>query len=96
MAIARQAERVFPQAPRYPLAAVAAAVLVTAILAFFAIDPLMPQQPSVVSSGANPALVDAEGRWELQHKLQSGDVDPLTKAQREWERQRLQLGGAFR
>ena len=95
MAIARQAERVFPQVSRFPLAAVAAAVLVTAILALFAIDSLGPLQLSVGNPGVNPALLDAEGRWELQHKLQSGDVDPLTRAQREWERQRLQLGAAL-
>jgi hypothetical protein len=92
MAQATQAERALPQVPNYPLAAVGAilaAILVATTLAFAAIDPFGLRGPSV-ESAVNPALRDAEARWELRHKLQSGDVDPLTQAQREWERQRRQ------
>lgn len=92
MAQARPAERAFPQAPNYPLAAVGAvlaAILIAATLAFAAIDPFGPQGPTV-DSPVNPAVLDSGAQWELQRRLQSGDVDPLTEAQREWERQRRQ------
>lgn len=98
MAHARQAERSIPQAPTFSiaaLAAAAAAVLVAAILAFSAIDPFGLPQPLVEGPNVDPVLRQAEARWELHRKLQSGDLDPLTQAQREWQRQRLQLGAAF-
>ena len=98
MAHARQAERSIPQVPNFSiaaLAAAAAAVLVAAIIAFSATDPLGLLQPSVAGPNVDPALREAGARWELQRKLQSGDLDPLTQAQREWERQRRQLGAAF-
>ena len=98
MAHARPAERILPQAPSFPLAAVAAAIaaiLVTGILAFGAIDPFGMRGPSVEGPNVDPVLREAEARWELHRKLQSGDVDPLTQAQREWVRQRLQLGAAL-
>ena len=96
MAHAHQAERAFSQAPHFSIASIAAAVgaiLVAAILSWSALGSLDLDPPSV--QAPNPALLEAEGRWELQRKLQSGTVDPITRAQREWERQRLQLGAAF-
>jgi len=96
MAHARQVERTLPQFPTYRIPAILAALaaaLIAAILAFGALDPFGRQAPSAQSP--NPALLEAEARWELQRKLQSGDIDPLTRAQREWERQRIQLGLAF-
>jgi len=96
VAQARQAERSFPQVPNFPIAAVAAAaaVLVAAIIAFSSIDPLGLLRPSVEGLNVDPVLREAEARWELHRKLQSGELDPLTQAQREWERQRLQQSGA--
>lgn len=89
MAHARQAQRAFPQVAIYPIVAAVAAILVSGILVFSAFDPLGLQAPSV--EAPNPALLEAEARWELQHKLQSGDLDPKTTAEREWERLRRQL-----
>ena len=92
MAQATRAARTFPQAPNYPLAAVGAilaAILVAATLAFAAIDPFGLQGPAVVSP-VSPAVLESGARWELERRLQSGDLDPMTEAQREWERQRRQ------
>lgn len=90
MAQATQAGRTIPQAPSYPLGAVGAilaAILVAGTLAFAAIDPFGLRGPSV-EAVINPALRDAGAQWELQRRQQVGDIDPLTEAQREWERQR--------
>lgn len=92
-----QAERALPQFPTYPVAAVVAAVaaiLVAATLAFTALDPFGSERPLVAGS-PNQALLDAEARWELHRKLQSGDIGALTRAEREWELQRKLQSGAF-
>ena len=92
MAQATQAPRTIPQAPTYPLAAVGAilaAILVAGTIAFAAIDPFGLRGPSV-GSPISPAVLESGAQWELQRRLQAGDVDPLTEAQREWERQRRQ------
>jgi len=96
VAHAHQAERAFSQVSHFSIASIAAAVAaiaIAAIISWSAFGSLDLDPPSV--QAPNPALLEAEGRWELQRKLQSGDLDPLTRAQREWERQRLQLGAAF-
>ena len=98
MAHARPAERILPQASNFPLAGVAAtiaAILVSGILVLGAIDPFGMGGPSTEGPNVDPVVREAEAKWELYRKLQSGDVDPLTQAQREWVRQRLQLGAAF-
>ena len=90
MAQATRAERAIPQAPNYPLAAVGAilaAILVAATIAFAAIDPF--GGPSV-EPAINPAVLESGAQWELERRLQVGDLDPLTDAQRDWERQRRQ------
>ena len=91
MAQATQAGRAIPQAPSYPLGAVGAvgavlaAILVAATIAFAAVNPF--GGPSV-EPAINLAVLESGIQWELQRRQQSGDVDPLTEAQREWERQR--------
>jgi hypothetical protein len=95
MAHARQAQRTFPQVAIYPIIAAVAAILVAAFVAFSTLSPVGLPQPAVEAPNVDPALREAEARWELHRKLQSGDLDPLTKAEREWERLRRQLGPAL-
>ena len=49
--------------------------------------PVRAEGPSI-EPATNPAVLESGVQWELQRRQQSGDVDPLTEAQREWERQR--------
>jgi hypothetical protein len=95
MAHAGQAERTFPQVAIYPLIAAVAAILVAAFVAFSPLSPVGLPQPAVEAPNVDPALREAEARWELHRKLQSGDLDPQTEAAREWERLRRQLGRAL-
>lgn len=97
MTIARRVERGIPHFPTYTItrvAAVAAALLAAVILAVAAIELFGSQQP--VNRPAEHRLVlEAEGRWELQHMLVSGTLDPTRQAEREWERQHRQLSYAL-
>ncbi|MGH2444596.1 MAG: hypothetical protein ACRDGD_00930 [Candidatus Limnocylindria bacterium] len=68
--------------------AVVAGVALAAILAWSAFGSL-DLGPSSVQA-PNPALLESGARWELRSRLQSGDLDPLSKQGREWERQRHQ------
>jgi len=94
MAHARQADRAFPQAAIYLLAAVAAATLVMVILLVGALGPLGLRTPAVDGIQVDPAVIDAGRQWELQRKAQSGYLDPLIQAGRDWEQQRKQQSGA--
>jgi hypothetical protein len=95
MTYAPPADRAFPPVTNFPLAALAGAIMVAAILAFAAINPFGLGAPSIDAPRVNSLLLASEGRWELQHRLVSGDIDPLTRAEREWERQHVQLSAAF-
>ncbi len=89
----RPAERGFPPFAKIPATVTAAVVLIVAILGFVALDPFDLQRPVIEPPSIN--LLQAEGRWELQRDLQSGTVDPLTAAGREWERQHRQQSNAY-
>ena len=93
MAHARQADRALPQAAMYFIAAVAAAILVTAIVAFAAFGLLGAQAPGVDRLQVDPAVLDAGAQWELERRAQSGYGDPVLESGDEWERQRDQQSG---
>ncbi|MGH2417557.1 MAG: hypothetical protein ACRDFY_04420 [Candidatus Limnocylindria bacterium] len=95
MAHARQAERAFPQAAMYFLAAVIATILVSGTMVFTGIDPFGVLRPAVEAPNVDPALRDAEARWELHRKLQNGTLEPLQQAEREWERQRREQSPSY-
>ena len=98
MTYAGQAERGFSRFPTYPIsrvAAVIAALVAAGILALVAIQLLGLQQPFNVPPSVHPLVLEAEGRWELQHKLASGDLDLQRQAEREWESQRRQVSLAL-
>jgi len=91
MAQLGQAERgTFPQVAINPIAAIVAAILFAVIVAYAAIGPLGLLQPSFEGPNVDSALQEAGARWELERRLQSGDLEPLRGAEREWERQRHQ------
>jgi hypothetical protein len=91
MAHARQADRAYPQFTINPIVAAVAAVLVTGIIAFAAVDPLGLQRPSVGAPGSvNPAVLEAGRQWELERKAQGGYIDPVLESGRDWELQRKQ------
>jgi len=96
MAHVGQAERgTFPQVVINPVAAIVAAILFAVIVAFAAIGPLGLLQPSFQGPNVDPALQQAEARWELHRKLQSGTLEPLRQAEREWERQRHEQSPSY-
>jgi hypothetical protein len=95
---AGQAERGFTRIPTYTIsrvAAVIAALVAAGILALVAIQVLGLQRPFNVAPPANPLVLAAEGRWELQQKLASGDLDPMRQAEREWESRQRQVSLAL-
>lgn len=94
MAQARQADRAYPQAVMYPVVAVAAALLVTAIIAFSALGVLRIQLPAIGGVHTNQAVLDSGADWELQRRAQGGYVDPVIQSGNDWERERRQQGGA--
>ena len=94
MAQARQADRAYPQAAMYPVFAVAAALLVTAIIAFSALGVLRIQLPTIGGVHTNQAVLDSGADWELQRRAQGGYVDPVIQSGNDWERERRQQGGA--
>jgi len=96
MTYAGQPERGFSRFPTYPIsrvAAVIAALVAAGILALVAIQVLGLQRPLNVPPSV--LVLAAEGRWELQHKLASGDLDLQRQAEREWESQRRQVSLAL-
>lgn len=96
MAQVGQADRgTFPQVAINPIAAVVAAFLFAVIVAFAAIGPLGLLQPTFEGPNVDPALQEAEARWELHRKLQIGDLEPLRQAEREWERQRYEQSPSY-
>ena len=95
MAYAGQAERAFPQVVINPIAAIVAAILFAGIVAFSAFGPLGLMGPTVEGPNVDPALREAEARWELHRKLQTGDLEPLRQAEREWERQRIEQSPSY-
>lgn len=98
MTYARRAERGIPSFPTYTVsrvAAVIAALVAAGILALMAIQVLGLQRPMFTPPSVQPLVLEAEGRWELQQKLVSGDLDPQRQAEREWERQRRQISLAL-
>ena len=95
MAHARQAERAFPQAAIYFLTAVVATIVVSGTAVFTAFDPFGVLNPAVEAPNVDPALREAEARWELHRKLQSGTLEPLREAEREWERQRREQSPSY-
>ena len=94
MAHARQADRAFPQAAIYLLAALAAATLVMVIVLAGTLGPLGVRAPTTDAIQVDPAVIEAGRQWELQRKAQSGYVDPVIQAGRDWEKQRKQQSGA--
>ena len=94
MAQARQADRAYPQAAMHPVFAVAAALLVTAIIAFSALGVLRIQLPAIGGVHTNQAVLDSGADWELQRRAQGGYVDPVIQSGNDWERERRQQGGA--
>ena len=93
MAHARQADRAFPQAANYIVAAMAAAILVTAIVAIAAFGLFRVQAPDLDGLGVNQAVLDSGAQWELERRAQSGYVDPVLESGDDWERQRDQQSG---
>ncbi len=92
MAHARQADRAFPQAAIYLLAALAAATLVMVIVLAGALGPFAVRTPATDGIQVDPVVIEAGRQWELQRKAQSGYVDPVIQAGRDWEQQRKQQG----
>jgi hypothetical protein len=95
---AGQAERGFSRLPTYTIsrvAAVIAALVAAGIIALVAFQVLGLQRPLNVAPPAHPLVLAAEGRWELQHQLASGDLDLQRQAEREWESQRRQVSLAL-
>lgn len=95
MAYAGQAQRTFPQVVINPIAAVVAAIVFAGLVAFSAIGPLGLMGPTVEGPNVDPVLREAEARWELHRKLQTGDLEPLRQAEREWERQRIEQSPSY-
>jgi hypothetical protein len=95
MAHARQVERAFPRVAINPITALVAAILFAALVAFSAFGPLGLLGPTVEGPNVDPALAEAEARWELHRKLQTGDLEPLRQAEREWVRQRLEQSPSY-
>jgi hypothetical protein len=93
MAHARQADRTFPQAANYLVAATAAVILVIAIAAIVALRPFGALAPDLDGLGVSPAVLDSGAQWELERRAQSGYVDPVLESGDEWERQRDQQSG---
>jgi hypothetical protein len=83
--------------PRFPtytitrVAAVIAALVAAGIIALAAFQVLGLQRPTFMPPSVNPLVLEAEARWELQHRLVSGDLDPQREAEREWESRTLQI-----
>lgn len=77
--------------PRFPtytitrVAAVVAALVAAGIIALAAIQLLGLQRPTFTPPSAHPLALEAEARWELRHKLISGDLEPQRHAERAWE-----------
>lgn len=67
------------------VAAVIAALVAAGIIAVAAFQLLGLQRLSTTPPPVHPLLLEAEARWELQHKLVSGDLEPARQAEREWE-----------
>ena len=94
MAHARQADRALPQAASYLIAAMAAAILVTAIVAISAFGLFRVQAPDFEGLQVDQAVLDSGAQWELERRAQSGYVDSVVESGDEWERQRDQQSGA--
>lgn len=95
MTQATQAERAIPQVVINPIVAAVAAILVAGVVAISAFGSFDPLGPGAEGPNVNPALREAEARWELHRKLQTGDLEPLRQAEREWVRQRLEQGSSY-
>jgi hypothetical protein len=77
----------------YFIAAAAAAILVTAIVAFAAFGLIGAQAPDLDGLQVDQAVLDSGAQWELERRAQSGYVDPVLDSGDEWERQRYQQSG---
>jgi hypothetical protein len=93
MAHARQADRAIPQAASYLIAAMAAAILVTAFVAIAAFGLFNVQMPDLGGRSVDQAVLDSGAQWELERRAQSGYVDPVLESGDDWERQRDQQSG---
>jgi len=67
------------------VAAVIAALVAAGIIALAAIQLLGLQRPTFTPPSVHPLVLEAEARWELRHKLISGDLEPQRQAERAWE-----------
>jgi len=89
VALARQAERGFPQtAMTISLAAVASVML--AISAFVALDPMGLRAPVASGYHPRPAVMESGRQWEIQRRQQLGYGNPVLDSGRDWEEQRRQ------
>ena len=94
MAQARQADRGIPQTVIFMVAALVAAVVVSAVLMAGNVNLFGPS--SVGDRGeASAAVLRSERSWFQQRLAQSGQLEPAVGSARDWERQRLQQSGAF-
>ena len=93
MAQARQADRGIPQAVIFMVAALVAAVVVSAVLMVGNLNLFGPSSAGD-RGAASTAVLRSERSWLDQRLAQSGHVDPAVRSAREWERQRLQQSGA--
>ncbi len=94
MAQARRADRGIPQAVIFMVAALVAAVVVSAVLM---VGNFNLFGPSIVGDHgeASAAVLRSEQSWLQQRLAQSGEFEPAVRSARDWERQRLQQSGAF-
>lgn len=95
MAQARQADRGgIPQAVIYMVAALIAAVVISATLMAGNFNLFGPSAAGDRGE-ASAAVLRSERSWFQQRLVQSGHTDPAVRSASDWERQRLQQSGAF-
>lgn len=95
MAQARPINRTSPQSFTYVVAALVAALVLSATLAIGNFGFLGPSTPNVTGA-ASPAVLRSEASWLSQRLAQSGYIEPSVRSARAWELERLQQSGAFR
>ena len=94
MAQARQADRGIPQAVIFMVAALVAAVAVSAVLMAGSFNLFGPSGAGGRGE-ASAAVLRSERSWLQQQLAQGGHVEPAVRSAHDWERQRLQQSGAF-
>lgn len=94
MAQARQADRGMPQAVIFMVAALVAAVVVSALLMIGNVNLFGPSSAGDRGE-ASAAVLSSERSWLQQRLAQSGHLEPAVRSARDWESQRLQQSGAF-